>query len=109
VVSLALQRWLAKVPAMLVMVGSRTAATSLFRLADHGVGLVGVLPEGFPPLTLPHVSLADVGPLLGGALGIVLVSLADTISTASAFGPPPAALTRSMSFKVRTNESQSQV
>jgi high affinity sulfate transporter 1 len=85
VVILALQRWLPKVPAILVMVVLAIAATSLFSLADHGVGLVGVLPEGFPPLTLPHISLADVGPLLGGALGIVLVSLADTISTASAF------------------------
>jgi high affinity sulfate transporter 1 len=85
VVILALQRWLPKIPAVLVMVVLAIAATSVFSLADHGVGLVGVLPEGFPPLTLPHASVADVGPLLGGALGITLVSLADTISTASAF------------------------
>jgi MFS superfamily sulfate permease-like transporter len=44
-----------------------------------------VLPEGFPPLTIPHVRLSDLGPLFAGALGIALVSLADTISTASAF------------------------
>jgi MFS superfamily sulfate permease-like transporter len=44
-----------------------------------------VLPKGFPPLTIPHVGLADLGPLFAGALGIALVSLADTISTASAF------------------------
>jgi MFS superfamily sulfate permease-like transporter len=44
-----------------------------------------VLPKGFPPLTIPDVRLSDLGPLLAGALGIVLVSLADTISTASAF------------------------
>ena len=42
-------------------------------------------PKGFPPLTIPHVRLADLGPLSAGALGIALVSLADTISTASAF------------------------
>src|SRR5207342_822729 len=61
------------------------AATSVFSLADHGVSLVGVLPKGFPPLTIPHVRLSDLAPLFAGALGIVLVSLADTISTASAF------------------------
>jgi MFS superfamily sulfate permease-like transporter len=61
------------------------ASTSVFSLADHGVSLVGVLPKGFPPLTLPHVGLADLGALFAGALGIALVSLADTISTASAF------------------------
>jgi MFS superfamily sulfate permease-like transporter len=54
-------------------------------LAARDVSLVGVLPKGFPPLTLPSVRLADLGPLLAGALGIAVVSLADTISTASAF------------------------
>jgi len=44
-----------------------------------------VLPEGFPPFTIPTVPLADLGLLFAGALGIALVSLTDTISTASAF------------------------
>ncbi len=85
VLILVLQRWLPKVPAVLIMVVLAIAATSVFSLASHGVDLVGVLPKGFPPLTLPHVGLADLAPLLGGALGIALVSLADTISTATAF------------------------
>jgi high affinity sulfate transporter 1 len=85
VLILVLQRWLPKVPAVLIMVLLAIAATTVFSLADHGVSLVGVLPKGFPPLTIPHVGLADLAPLLGGALGIALVSLADTISTASAF------------------------
>jgi high affinity sulfate transporter 1 len=82
---LVLQRWLPKLPAVLIMVVLAIAATSVFHLADHEVSLVGVLPKGFPPLTIPHVRLADLGPLFAGALGIALVSLADTISTASAF------------------------
>ena len=85
VLILVLQHWLPKVPAVLIMVALAIAATSVFSLAEHGVSLVGVLPKGFPPLTLPHVGLADLAPLLGGALGIALVSLADTISTATAF------------------------
>jgi high affinity sulfate transporter 1 len=85
VLILVLQRWLPKVPAVLIMVVLAIAATSIFSLADHGVSLVGVLPKGFPPLTIPSVHLADLGPLFAGALGIALVSLADTISTASAF------------------------
>jgi high affinity sulfate transporter 1 len=84
-VILALQRWLPKVPAVLVMVVLAIAGTSVFNLADHGISLVGVLPKGFPPLTFPHVPIADLGPLFAGALGIVLVSLTDTISTATAF------------------------
>ena len=85
VVILVLQRWLPKVPAVLIMVVLAIASTTVFSLADHGVSLVGVLPKGFPPLTIPHVRLSDLAPLFAGALGIVLVSLADTISTASAF------------------------
>ncbi|MFF5287454.1 SulP family inorganic anion transporter [Streptomyces sp. NPDC013171] len=84
-VILVLQRFLPKVPAVLVMVVLATGATTVLSLGEHGVSLVGELPKGFPPFTIPDVRLADVSPLLGGALGIALVSLADTISNASAF------------------------
>ncbi|MFB6619734.1 SulP family inorganic anion transporter [Streptomyces sp. NPDC056367] len=82
---LLLQRFLPKVPAVLVMVVLAIAVTTAYDLGAHGVGLVGELPEGFPPFTLPDIRLSDLAPLLGGALGIALVSLADTISNASAF------------------------
>jgi MFS superfamily sulfate permease-like transporter len=49
------------------------------------VKLVGTLPQGFPPFTVPHPHLSDVALLIGGALGIAVVTLADTIATASAF------------------------
>jgi MFS superfamily sulfate permease-like transporter len=84
-VILVLQRWLPKIPAVLIVVVLAIAAASVFGLASHGVSLVGVLPKGFPPLTIPDVRLSDLGPLFAGAVGIALVSLADTISTASAF------------------------
>jgi high affinity sulfate transporter 1 len=82
---LVLQRWMPKVPAVLVTVVLSIAAAALFELQKHGVSLVGVLPQGFPPLTIPDIRLSDVPLLVGGALGIALVSLADTISTASSF------------------------
>ncbi|MFI0923750.1 SulP family inorganic anion transporter [Streptomyces sp. NPDC021012] len=85
VLILVLQRLLPKVPAVLVMVVLAIAVATVFGLGAHGVALVGELPEGFPPFTIPDVRLADLPPLLGGALGIALVSLADTISNASAF------------------------
>lgn len=85
VVILCLQRWLRKVPAVLVMVVLAIAAASIFDLGAHGVSLVGVLPEGFPPLTVPDVHASDLAPLVAGASGIALVALADTISTASSF------------------------
>ena len=74
-----------KVPGVLVAVIGAIAATSLFDLGARGVSLVGTLPQGFPPLTLPGVALRDMGPLVLGAVGITLVALTDTISTSSAF------------------------
>jgi high affinity sulfate transporter 1 len=85
VVILVLQRWLPKVPSVLVMVVLAIGVSAVFRLDEHGVSLIGVLPKGFPPLTVPSVGWSDVGPLVAGALAIALVSLADTISTASSF------------------------
>ncbi|MEY9775489.1 SulP family inorganic anion transporter [Arthrobacter sp. MW3 TE3886] len=85
VLILVLQRWLPKVPAVLVMVVAAIAATAIFDLAAKGVSLVGELPRGFPPFTIPRVDVADLGLMFAGALGIALVSLTDTISTSTAF------------------------
>jgi high affinity sulfate transporter 1 len=79
------QRWLPKIPGVLVAVVASIAATSIFDLSDHNVGLVGTLPKGFPPFTLPSIAFSDVPLLLAGAVGIAVVALADTISTASSF------------------------
>jgi high affinity sulfate transporter 1 len=81
---LALGRWLPRVPAVLVAVVAAIVASSALNLSDHGVSVVGTLPRGLPPLDLPGPA-SDLPLLLAGALGIVLVALADTISTASSF------------------------
>lgn len=79
------QRLAPKAPTVLLGVLLGIGATVALDLGGRGVRLVGALPQGFPPLSLPAVSLQDVGLLVAGALGITLVSLADTISTASAY------------------------
>jgi high affinity sulfate transporter 1 len=84
-VIMAFQRWWPRVPGVLAAVVLSIAAAQLFNIAEHGVSLVGTLPQGFPPFTIPHVALSDFGLLVGGAAGIAVVSLADTISTASSF------------------------
>jgi high affinity sulfate transporter 1 len=83
---LVLERWLPRIPGVLVAVIVAIAASAALNLADHGVSLVGTLPQGFPPLTVPSpISASDFPLLIAGALGIALVALTDTISTASAF------------------------
>ena len=81
---LVLGRWLPRIPGVLVAVVAAIAASAAFDLVDHGVSLVGTLPKGFPPLTVPS-PISDLPLLVAGALGIALVALTDTISTASSF------------------------
>jgi high affinity sulfate transporter 1 len=79
------QRFIPKIPGVLLVVVLSIIAVAVFDLGRFGVDLVGPLPQGFPPLTIPAVQFSDLALLLAGAAGIALVSLADTISTASAF------------------------
>jgi high affinity sulfate transporter 1 len=80
-----LGRLLPAVPGVLVAVVLAMVAAAVFGLEDKGVKLVGTLPSGLPPFTLPRAELKDLPLLVAGALGIAIVSLADTISTSSAF------------------------
>jgi high affinity sulfate transporter 1 len=80
-----LGRVLPKVPAVLVAVVAAMVLVVVLDLGAKGVSLVGVLPSGLPPFTIPRVELTDLPLLVAGALGIAVVSLADTISTSSAF------------------------
>lgn len=82
---LLLQRYLPKLPSVLIAVVAAIIAATAFSLEAKGVVLVGVLPQGLPSFTIPQVGWSDLLPLIGGALGIALVALADTISVASAF------------------------
>jgi high affinity sulfate transporter 1 len=84
-VMVALRRWVPKAPAVLVAVVASIGAAAVFDVADHGVDLVGALPRGFPPPAVPWVSWSDLSLLVVGAAGITLVSLTDTISTASSY------------------------
>jgi high affinity sulfate transporter 1 len=85
VVMVILKRVLPVVPGVLIAVIAAMAVTALLDLGARGVSLVGVLPSGLPPFTIPRAELLDLPLLAAGALGIAVVSLADTISTSSAF------------------------
>ena len=85
VVLLVLPRITRRIPAVLVAVAGATIVSAALGLAADGVPTVGALPSGLPHPALPWTSLGDVGPLFLAAIGIVLVSLTDTIATASSF------------------------
>jgi high affinity sulfate transporter 1 len=82
---LVLQRLLPKIPAVLVVVVLAALAVNLLDLQADGVKTIGVLPQGFPPFTLPSMPWGDLPELFLGAVAIAVVALADTMSTASSF------------------------
>ena len=85
VLLLVLPRITTRLPAILVGVVGATVASAVFGLAGKGVATVGALPQGIPAPTLPWTNAGDVVPLLIAAVGITLVSLTDTIATATSF------------------------
>ncbi len=78
-----LEKFLPRAPAPLIAVAAGIAASALFKLTSHGVELVGRIPSGLPPMSLPEWSLA--AQLWPGALGIALMSFTETIAAGRAF------------------------
>ena len=73
-------------PAPLIAVGGAIAASWFFGLEARGVSTVGLIPRGFPAITVPDISL--LYRLLPGALGIALMSFTETIAASRAFARP---------------------
>lgn len=69
--------------APILVVGAAIAVAWWFDLGDRGVALVGEIPRGFSPLTLPSIDLAMT--LAPGALGIALMSFTESIAAGRAF------------------------
>jgi sulfate permease, SulP family len=72
-----------KAPAPLLAVAAGIAAAYFLNLREHGVELVGNIPQGLPSFTVPVLSLADQ--LWPSALGIALMSFTESIAAARAF------------------------
>jgi len=59
-----------------------TLATWAFGLADHGVAIVGDVPQSLPPLTLPDLSPSLLWQLFVPALLISIIGFVESISVA---------------------------
>ena len=86
VVLIGMERLWPHSPAPLVAVGGGIAASWYFGLKAAGVSTVGLIPQGFPSLTLPDLALIEQ--LVPGALGIALMSFTETIAAGRAFARP---------------------
>ena len=76
------RRW-SHSPAPLIAVGGGIAASWFFGFNAFGVGTVGLIPQGFPTISMPDLGLVEQ--LLPGALGIALMSFTESIAAGRAF------------------------
>jgi SulP family sulfate permease len=79
-----LKRWLPVVPGALVAVVVTTIASVVWDLQDQGVKVVGDIPRGLPPLSLPD-DLGIAGTLVPAALVITLVGYMESIAVAKVY------------------------
>lgn len=73
-------------PVSLLVVAGGILASYLLQLQTRGVSIVGFIPQGLPPLTLPNLSVLQ--DLLPGALGIALMSFTESIAVGRTFQKP---------------------
>jgi sulfate permease, SulP family len=76
-----LPRW----PGPLIAMVAAAAAVAVLNLDHLGVGTVGSIPRGLPPVSIPDFSSISLGTLLPAALGVTIVAYSDNIVTGRAF------------------------
>src|SRR5215831_7720865 len=79
------KRFLPRAPAPLLAIMAALALVYGLRLEASGVAVVGGMPAGLPSLRWPQFDSQFVKPLLGGALGVALVSFSSGMVTARSF------------------------
>jgi high affinity sulfate transporter 1 len=84
-VMLAGKRWLPRWPAPLLAVVFAVALVYSMGLDGKGVAVVGQVPSGLPRLRWPEFDPEFIMPLLGGALGVALLSFSNAIVVARSF------------------------
>ena len=84
VVAAAIKSWRPHAPALMAAMVVGGLLTEIIDGANHGMRLVGALPERLPPLSLPNISLATIHDLVPCAMAVAMLGLAEAVSIARA-------------------------
>jgi sulfate permease, SulP family len=86
VILVVFEKWIKAIPGGLVAVVGAIVASWAFDLSSHGVSVLGPVPSGLPSIGLPSgVGWSEVTPLLGTAVSMFLVILAQSAATSRAY------------------------
>ena len=81
-----LRRLVPKIPAALAVVLLAIIVATIFNLEEHGIGIVGEIPAGLPPIGFPSgISSSDILELLPGAIAVALVAFVESIAPARSY------------------------
>jgi SulP family sulfate permease len=79
-------RWInRRIPGLLIAVIIAIIVSWAAHLSSHGVAVVGPVPRGLPSLGLPALGRRDVTALLGAAVSMFVVILAQSAATSRAY------------------------
>ena len=78
-------RFVPKVPWALIAVIGAIVASYALDLSAHGVSTLGSIPSGLPGFSIPHIPSSDYVKLLGTAVSIFVVVLAQSAATSRAY------------------------
>ncbi len=82
---LLIPKWNQLVPEALVVVILATGASYAFSFEGYGVAVVGSIPKGLPPLSLPDLNLSTLNTLLPAAFTLALVQFMKNVSLGRVF------------------------
>ncbi len=72
-------------PGSLIAVAVGVLSVRLLQLDQQGVDIVGTIPAGLAPVGIPDASLDLFGRLLGPAIGVLLIGLAEGLGAAKTY------------------------
>lgn len=67
-----------RVPGILIAVVLATLSVAWFGLEEHGVKVLGKMPQGLPTFQLPWLSGVDIAKVVAGGFAVAMVAFADT-------------------------------
>jgi len=82
--ALGIRRFWPKAPAMLLAMILGGLLCAALDGKDHGVSLVGALPDSLPLLSVPSFAIDDLRRLIPGAVAVAMLGLAEAVSIARA-------------------------
>ena len=83
---LAFRRFLPRLPRTIIVVVAGIVLSNLLSLEDHGVTIVGEIPEGLPSFVWPELPPVPVAEVFLGSLAVIFIGYSESLAAAKEEG-----------------------